>query len=323
MIAVLFKRRLSLLLAAAALVAWGGFGLWQGLHTGFSGGLYDPGYRVPGVRPASPAATAGFQPGDRIVSVAGKPVEQLGMESRWPRSLAPQPGQSHRFVVERGGQRVDIDFVYPAPSRAAVDNRIRSALIGLGFLLFGLWGFFTAGTPAALALLHTGLCAGVSMATGLGPNLGSWNGLQGHLSTAAAALLFLLLLRFFLLFPEPKPLAASRLLWGSLYGLWAAFLAFLAAELITHPALYYTTGSVAYPLMLLYCLLILAAIVHTLARSPRPVLRRSGLLWLLGAILIALAGALSNRFPGWTSALPVLLIPFALALAVRNQARAA
>jgi len=54
-----------------------------------------------------------------VVSVEGTPVEELGMESRWPRRLAPRIGQSLRFVVDRNGETVPIDVVYPPPSRAA------------------------------------------------------------------------------------------------------------------------------------------------------------------------------------------------------------
>lgn len=301
------------------LASWTAFGLWRGLHSGFSGGLYDPSYRVPGVIPGSAAARAGFQPGDRIITVEGRPVEELGMESRWPRSLSHPIGSTQRFVVQRAGQYVNVDYVYPAPSSAAVANRISSAILGLGFLAFGLWAFLTSSTSAARALLPVALAAGIATAAGLGPGLGSWNGLKDHLSTAATALQFLFLFRFFLLFPQSKPLASNRPLWWSLYGLWACLVAFLIAELMVHPALYYTTGSFSGPLILLYGLLILAALAHTLWKGPRELIRSSGLLWILGALIIALGAALSSLFPSWSAALPALLVPFTLALAARKQ----
>jgi len=94
------QRRWAWMLAGAVVVvAWGSVGLYQGLHSGFSGGLYDPEYRVPGVRPGGLADRSGFQPGDRVISVQGRPVEELGMESRWPRSLVPRSGESRRFIV--------------------------------------------------------------------------------------------------------------------------------------------------------------------------------------------------------------------------------
>lgn len=305
--------------AALLLTAWTILGLWHGLHSGFSGGLYDPSYRVPGVIRGSAADRAGFQAGDRIITVEGRPVEELGMESRWPRSLAHPIGATHRFVVERAGRTINIDYVYPAPSRAAVANRLSSAILGLGFLAFGLWAFLTSSTPAARALLPVALSAGIATAAGLGPGIGSWNGLKDHLSTVATALQFLFLFRFFLLFPQPKPLASNRPLWWSLYGLVACLVAFLIAEIVLHPALYYTTGSVAGPLLLFYGLLILAAIAHTLWKGPREFIRQSGLLWILGALIIVLGAAFSSLFPGWSAALAALLIPLTLALAARRR----
>jgi hypothetical protein len=320
------RRRLLLLAAAVGLTGWGSFGLYRGLRSGFSGGLYDPEYRVPGVRPGGSADKAGFKAGDRVLSVEGRPVEEIGMESRWPRSLAPRIGQSHRFVVERKGEKVTLNYVYGPPLRAAVNNRIQAALVGLGFLSIGLWAFFTLGTSSALALAHIGLAAGVAASLGLGPNLGVWNGVQGHVSMASSVLMYILMLRFFVVFPIRKRISESRLAAGAIYGAWGGLLAFLAAELIVHPALYYSTGSVAYPLMLIYGLLILAAIAHTVLKSSRAQLRDSGMIWILGGLLVAIAG-IAPAFvpglsvPGWVYVVSILAIPLTMALAVRRHAR--
>lgn len=312
--------------AAAALVAWAAVGFYQGLNSGFSGGLYDPEYVVPGVWPGGLADRSGFRAGDRVISVEGTPVEDLGMESRWPRRLAPRIGQSLRFVVDRKGERAPVDVVYPPPSREAVDNRVGALLVGLAFLGFGLWVFFTLGSPCARTLAGVGLAAAAAMSFGLGPNLGSWNGVQNHISTACAALMWILMLRFFLTFPAAKRASGSRLASGVVYGAWAGLLVFLVAELVVHPALYYTTGSVAYPLMLAYGVLILAAIVHTLVRTPRGELRRSGVHLILGGLVVAAVVLTASfvsgtRLPGWIRALSIGVIPLTMALAVRKRAR--
>ena len=325
--ALLVKRRRLLLLAAAiGLVGWGGFGFYGRQDSGFTGGLYDPEYRVPGIVPGGWADKSGFKAGDRVISVEGRPIEELGMESRWPLALAPRAGQTHRFVVERKGERVTLDIVYEPPFRAAVNNRIGAALVGFGFLCFGLWAFFTAVTSPALTMAHIGLAAGVAMLLGQGPSLGVWNGVKGHVSTAATVLLCILLLRFFVTFPRPKPVSESRLAVWAIYGAWGCLLAFLVAELIVHPVLYYTAGSVAGLLMLVYGLLIFVVIAHTVVKSPRAELRKSGMNLILGGFLVAIAGiALAFgpglNLPGWTSALPILAIPLTMALAVRRQAR--
>jgi len=319
-------RGVFLIAFSLVLVAWGATGFYQGLHSGFSGGLYDPQYRVPGVRPGSLADKSGFQAGDRVISVEGMPVERLGMESRWPRAFATRIGQSRRFVVERNGVQVPLDVVYPAPFPAAVNNRIGAALVGLAFLGFGLWGFLSVGTAPALTLAKTGLAAGTGVALGLGPNLGSWNGVQGHVGTASAVLVYILLLRFFVTFPKAKRVSESRLAAWLAIGAWACVVAFLVAELVVHPALYYTTGSVVSPLMLMFGILILAAIVHTLVRTPRAELRASGMYLIFGGFVAALVGAQAAfipgiSLPGWMYSLPIAAIPLAMALAVRKAAR--
>lgn len=320
------KHRVLTLTVALVIVAWGTVGFYQRLNSGFSGGLYDPEYRVPAVRRGGLAEKSGFKAGDRVISVEGRPVEQLGMESRWPRSLAPRIGESRRFVVERNGRRIPIDVVYPPPSAGAVSTRTAAALVGLAFLGFGLWAYFTVRTRHARTLAHVGLAAGVAMSLGLGPNLGTLDGVQSHISTASTVLMFILLLRFFVTFPRRKAVSDSRVAAWAVYGGWGCLLVFLVVELIVHPALYYTTGSVAYPLMLAYAILTLAAISHTVVKTPRTELRESGMYLILIGLLMSIVAAAATiasglKPPAWAYALMIAAIPLTMALAVRRQAR--
>jgi len=320
------RRRDGLLLAgAAALIAWGAGGLYQNVQYGFSGGLYTPDYIVPGIIRGSVGAQAGFKPGDRVISVEGIPVEKLGMESRWPRSLVPRIGESRRFLVERTGGRVLLNAVYGPLPRNVLNLRLTTALIGLSFLGLGLWAFLRVRTRHALALAHIGLAGGAAASLGLGPNLGSWNGVQGHVSTAATVLMFILLLRFFVTFPRPKRLSDSRLAAWAIYGAWGCLLVFLIVELLVHPALYYTTGTVAYPLMLAYGVLTLAAIVHTLVKTPGAELHDSGMYLIVTVLLVpivvfATAIVAELTLPRCAYALAIAAVPLAMALAVSRQA---
>ena len=160
----------------------------------------------------------------------------------------------------------------------------------------------------------------------LGPNLGSWNGVQGHVGTASGVLMYVLLLRFFVTFPKAKRVSERRLAAWLAVGAWACVVAFLVAELVVHPALYYTTGSVVSPLTLVFGILIFAAIVHTLVRTPRAELRESGMCLILGGFTVALVGTQAAfipgiSLPGWVYSLPIAAIPIAMALAVRKEAR--
>jgi hypothetical protein len=320
------RRRWLVAAGAAALVAWGAAGLYQNAGLGFSGGLYTPDYTVSGIMRGSVAEKAGFEPGDHVISVEGIPVERLGMESRWPRSLVPRAGESRRFLVERKGGRVLLNVAYGPPSRAVLSLRIAPAIFGLAFLGIGLWTLFTVRSEHARALARMGFAAAGSAALGLGPHLGWWNGVQGHVSLAAAVLLFALLLRFFLSFPQSKPVTHSRLATWAVYGPWIFMLVFLIVELIVHPVLYYKTGTVVFPLMLMYGVLALAAILHTLARTPRADLRASGMYLIFGglvALFVAVPAAVVTGvdIPASGYALAVTAVPLTMALAVRRQAR--
>lgn len=193
-------------------------------------------------------------------------------------------------------------------------------------LWLALWALFTTRTPPALTLAHSGLAAGVAMSLGLGPNLGSWNGGQGHISVALTVLMFVLLLRFFVTFPRTKRVSESRLAAWAIYGVWGCLLAFLVLELAVHPVLYYTTGAVAFPLMLVYGVLILAAITHTVVKTPHAELRDSGMNLILGGLLVTIVvmvSALASglNVPGWIYSLSTLATPLAMVLAVRKQDR--
>lgn len=319
------RRRWILCAISICLAAWGSFGLYQGLHSGFTGGLYDPEYKVPGVFRGGLADRSGFKPGDRVISVDGAPIEQLGMESRWPRRLATSIGQSRRFVVDRNGERISVDVVYPAPSSRAVNNRIGAALTGLAFLLIGMWAFLTVDTASAHLLGYIGLAAAAATAFELGPSLGAWNGSQSHIGTAASVLVWILVFSFFVTFPEPKRISQSRLAWGLVYGAWICLIGFLVAEIVMHPALYYSTGTVTGPLMLTYGILILSAIVHTFVKTPRAGLSSSGMYLILGGFLLTFAAVLILSafrlpLPGWANALVIVPIPLSMALAIRKQA---
>jgi hypothetical protein len=315
-----------LLILAVALVAWGGVGLWQGLHAGFTGGLYDTRFVVPEVPPGGLAEQAGFKAGDRVLTVEGVPVERLGMESRWPRALRPRVGQAQRFVVDRNGTETSVVLVYPPPFEAAVHNRIAAFILGLAFLACGVWASATLGSVAARRLASIGLASGVATFLELGPGLGF--GITGHIATAASVLMYMLLLDFFVTFPVEKRVHASRLLNGLAVGIWCAVVAFLVAEIVVHPRLYYTTGSVVGPLIAVYALLILVALGHTWWTTPATERRAAGVNVILAGFAIAIGWTVATmaglvQVAAWVSGLVIAVIPVTMAIAVRRQSRRA
>ena len=58
--------------------------------------------RVDAVQSGSAAAEAGFQPGDQIVAIDGRPIESF---SDMQRIVSSRAGQKLEFVIDRGGVR--------------------------------------------------------------------------------------------------------------------------------------------------------------------------------------------------------------------------
>jgi membrane-associated protease RseP (regulator of RpoE activity) len=95
----------NLLLAWLVLVAQSAV---VGIPAGFSA---TPGVLVSGVQSGQPAAIAGLQPGDRILSLAGEPLAGgqsavLEMVER----IQASPGQSLELVAERGGSQLQLQL---------------------------------------------------------------------------------------------------------------------------------------------------------------------------------------------------------------------
>jgi hypothetical protein len=317
-------QRFLLLFAAIVIAAWGVLGFFDRLHIGRGGFTYSPAYVINYVAPEGPGERAGLRVGDRVVTVAGIPVAELPLYSRWPRALVPGVGESLTLAVEREGQPLSFDVMYEGTPPSVVNLRIGAGLIGLSFMVCGLWALFAVGTTHARTLAYIGLAAGVAT-VGHGPFLGTWEGVASHIQFAATFLLILLVLRFFIFFPKPKRLAKNQIFAGATFGVWMAFVVLLVVELIAHPRFYHTFGPAGSLVMFAYFVLTLLMVIHTVATLPRGELWPSGmgviLLGLVVAIVPSVLAFFGVRLPG-AAYFPSLLIaiPLTLALGVRKHA---
>jgi regulator of sigma E protease len=82
-------------------------------------GQLVPGPRVGALSPGSPAAEAGLQPGDRILSVAapGGAVKPVRYFADLRELVSPHPGEPLSFEVERDGRRLPTVTITPARER--------------------------------------------------------------------------------------------------------------------------------------------------------------------------------------------------------------
>jgi hypothetical protein len=325
------RHRTFAIVAAIAIVAWGTAGILDRSDAGSFDPLFEPDYTIQYVPAGGTHALAGFQIGDSVISVEGIPVVELGMYSRWPRSLSRQPGESLTMVVERGGRQVSAEVRVSEPSSGNAKLALGAFVILLAFLGAGLWVLFTVQSAHAVRLAHIGLALGAVVP---GPYLGRWDGVAAHFQVAVLVLWTLLLLRFFLLFPKPKRAGQSAVSNALIYGAWGLLLFTLVLELIFHPRFYHTFAPLYGLLMFVYSGLAVAALVHTLVKTSRADLHASGMRIILAGVVIALVptaiAAIDWMFlwnfdiPG-SNWFPLMLgaIPVTMAMAVRRHTRMA
>ncbi|MHC1548986.1 RIP metalloprotease RseP [Phyllobacterium sp. K27] len=81
------------------------------------------------VRPGGPAAIAGFQPGDRFVSVDGEKVVTFADVQR---HVSARGGDSLSFIVERAGKEVQLTATPELSEQEdALGNKVKVAVIGV------------------------------------------------------------------------------------------------------------------------------------------------------------------------------------------------
>lgn len=319
-------RRRSFVLAAALFLTFMGILSVLGGAEGYTDALFEPDYTILHAPDDGPLAEAGFLPGDSVISVEGIPVVELGMYSRWPRSLSRGPGESLTMVVDRGGELVTGEIVYREQPLSVTKTQAGFLVVLLCFLWAGVWALFIA--PGA----HSGRLAWIGLAAGLSipwPNMGSWSGIADHLNVAAEVLLVLLIFRFFLFFPNPKRITKVLLTTVFIFAPWVIYLGCIVVELIFHPRYYHSFGGFLGILLLTYLLLAVATLVHSWISCPKEEVRPSGLGFSLLGFGIGIGGVLlwavdfllipGFDIPGINWA-PILFgaVPIGMALGVRK-----
>jgi hypothetical protein len=219
-----------------------------------------------------------------------------------------------------------VDVVYPAPDARVRDTRTSVLIVGIGWMVIGLWAWWRTPCEATRRLATLGLTLCGSIAVGLGPVFGGlWSALAGHLSMALTTLAFILWMDFFFAVPRRRAALDNRVARALVWAGWGGLLAFQVVEVVAHPRFYYTTGTVAAVFGMAYLAAGAGAAFYTLSRRREVEPPGSGVAWILAAVLVAVGlllvppGAV-RAMPGWVFALVWLLIPWAMAVAARRAA---
>lgn len=193
---------LLLILGAARLVA-------SQSYTGLDWSMIDG--TIYAVEAGSPAAVAGLQPGDTIVSIDSQPLAR-GLA----RYTKVAPGQTIDLHVRREGQIHFFSLSAGSLTPSRLLRRLEPLFIALGFALCGFiaWAYKPYDRQTILFLAFNHLEA-AALSLGLLSSLGHRSGALGF----PVALYFLspVLVHFHLVFPRAKPFAGRRLMLMALY----------------------------------------------------------------------------------------------------------
>jgi regulator of sigma E protease len=132
------------------------------------------------VEAGSPAMTAGLEPGDRIVSVAGEPIHWW---DELDEAVTPRPGEALALVAERDGSRREVSLTIAARSGLDEFGQVREVgWLGLGQRrLRAMVGIPDGGSLAAAA----GLESGDVVTHVAGASVEDWHGFVGAYAAAA------------------------------------------------------------------------------------------------------------------------------------------
>jgi membrane-associated protease RseP (regulator of RpoE activity) len=327
------RYKTPLLVLSVVLLVWGASGVLDVRNQTYTGHVTDGNNTITGVSEGGPAEAAGLQAGDYIRSIGGTAVEDMGAVLRQSRA---EINEVRTFEVERDGETLSLDVTYVALPLNNALVLYGGILVGVLFLVFGVWAFLTvqSSTTALLAVL------GITFSPGLmaGPYFAS-----ASVRTAVGVVILLLIIvgfavltHFLLVFPKPKRMLERRKMTWAVYSP-AVVVGLLAVWfLVAQPA---ATSAVNVFFRALFGLFVVAyfgtsliALIHSYVKTPSQDRAVSGLnLLLIGAVVglgpslvISIVGLIAPQIvvPG-AQFLPlgIGLLPVTFALAAVRKER--
>jgi len=196
------------LVLAAVCIVWGILGIMDFANFTYSGYSTDGNNTIVEVEDQSPAASAGIQVGDKIVSIGGIAVEDSKARNKRNRAKI---GEARTFVVDRNGTEESIDVTYAGQSSKGKTLNWLATLIGFLYIFFGVRAYLKGRTKAALLFGIFGLFFGFNFLGG--PYFESYmmRSVVGAITLPFFLLSFAALLNFMLAYPKPRALLEKKL----------------------------------------------------------------------------------------------------------------
>ncbi len=196
----------------------------------YSGALFK-GFTIARVTDGSPGEAAGLRKGDTVVSLNGR--QCCTMKEFESCRAGLRPGETVDYGVMRGGVRLSIPVTHSSPPIWEIIRKVSLLVVGFSFVAIGLLVYFRRGDRVALVFYLLCLAFGF-MLTGvitaeIGPFAAAHKFVLNDLLTLA---LPVLLLHFFLLFPDRKLMLGRRP--------WLEWVIYIPAAVFFAMSVYYT-----------------------------------------------------------------------------------
>jgi sigma-B regulation protein RsbU (phosphoserine phosphatase) len=256
------------------------------------------------IDPIGPAASAGLQTGDRLVTAGGDTTRTM---LDWYVAIETRPLPSPlRLLVRRGDTLLDAALLFGAPSGARVVWAASQFLSGLAFLMIGWWVLWRRRDPVARDFFALCLIFAFLLMEVWVPPARVWITVRESLRDLQQLLLPPIFLRFFLAFPATGSLAPDlvrrrRLLLIPAAPLWALSLYAQATRLDPRTSILVAVLQGCALLYLIGCFVAgLVIFARKALRHDRPVQQTKLRLVLLG-LLLGLLPFLVGMFLGGVS----------------------
>lgn len=209
------RYKAPLLVVSVLILVWGVFGALDVQNQAYRGYVTDGNNTITGVAGGGPAEAAGLEVGDYILSIGGISVEDVSAGARRGRAAV---NEVRTVEVERDGQMVSLELSYSAlPTKNALVS-YGAIVVGVLFLVFGVWAFLAVPSRATGLLALLGIA--FSPAFVVGPYFASatMRMAVGSVVLLLMAFGFAVLMHFLLVFPKTKRALEKRNMTWVIYG---------------------------------------------------------------------------------------------------------
>ncbi len=275
-----------LTIAGILFIIWGVLGLMDAKNYTYIGYNSDDNWTVIKIEEGSPAESAGLQIGDVIKSTGGIAVTDSKALSKRQRA---EIGETREFIIDRNGEELALQLTYAEMEAKDRTNNMVGFVIGLLFIILGLYANQKHKTALSFAFAVFSVCFGFLFSNG--PYIASsvLGDIVGIVSTAIFLFSFTALAIYMLRYPPESSFLSSK----NSKLLYVPMLILLAIIVILEVVKPDNSGTLNMVMRLLfgafiigYFLIAVITLIRKYSRSDKENREKNGLnLMLIGAII--------------------------------------